>query len=870
MSLSIPPLSRTLSLEIDPEEDELEPGGETIVHVRLTDANGEPVAGAELAAVVVDEAVLALSNYQLADPVAVFYLPRSSGVHSTYGRASIVLANPENLAEELAGRTQDVLATRTMEVAEGDMVFEAEAAMAAAPAEEGLGFDDAADSSANQPIRVRTDFNPLATFAPEVRTDRRGQAQIEVQLPDNLTRYRIMVVAVDDNNHFGSAEANLVARLPLMVRPSAPRFLNFGDQFELPVVLQNQTDEPLLVDVVVETGNLLMTDNPGRRVEVPARDRIEVRFPAMTDTPGIARMQIAAASDEYADAATVELPVYTPATTEAFATYGVVDEGAIVQPVAAPGDIFSQFGGLEINTSSTALQALTDAVLYLTSYPFDSTEQLASRILAVAALRDVLTAFSAAGLPSPEELESAVQRDIEELKGLQNYDGGFPYWAKGKDSIPFNTIHVAHALQMAEKKGYEVPEDMQHQVLEYLRIIEDHYPSWYNKRIRQTLSAYALYVRHIMGDSDPLKTRQLYDEAGVEELSLDAVAWIWLVLNDDPGSAAQLDEIRRHINNRAVETPSAANFTVDYGDQAYLLLHSNRRTDAIILDALMADDPDNDLIPKVVNGLLAHRTRGRWGNTQENVFVLLALDRYFRTFEGQTPDFVASIWLGDNYAGSHEFVGRTTERHETNIPMSFLVDELAGDDETQDLILSKDGPGRLYYRLGLSYAPRDLELDPLDMGFVVQRSYEAVDDPDDVYRDEDGVWHIKAGARVRVRLTMVAENRRYHVALADPLPAGLEIVNPSLAVSGSIPQDPTSPDYGYGWWWWWPWYEHQNMRDQRAEAFASLLWEGVYDYNYIARATTPGTFIVPPAKAEEMYTPEVFGRSASDIVVVGD
>ena len=30
-----------------------------------------------------------------------------------------------------------------------------------------------------------------------------------------------------------------------MVRPSAPRFLNFGDRFELPVVLQNQTDEPL-------------------------------------------------------------------------------------------------------------------------------------------------------------------------------------------------------------------------------------------------------------------------------------------------------------------------------------------------------------------------------------------------------------------------------------------------------------------------------------------------------------------------------------------------------------------------------------------------------------------------------------------------
>jgi hypothetical protein len=286
------------------------------------------------------------------------------------------------------------------------------------------------------------------------------------------------------------------------------------------------------------------------------------------------------------------------------------------------------------------------------------------------------------------------------------------------------------------------------------------------------------------------------------------------------------------------------------------------------MDALIAADPQNDLIPKVVNGLLAHRTRGRWTNTQENVFVLLALDRYFNTFEDQTPDFVAQMWLGDTYVGEHEFSGRKTDRRETVIPMSYLVDSGLEDDESQDLILNKDGVGRLYYRLGLKYAPDDLDLEPLDMGFVVQRTYEAVNNPDDVHQDEDGVWHIKAGAEVRVRLTMVAENRRYHVALTDPIPAGLEIVNPSLAVSGSIPQDPNSSESYYGWWWWWPWYEHQNMRDHRAEAFTALLWDGVYDYSYIARATTPGEFIVPPAKAEEMYSPEVFGRSGSDLVII--
>ena len=130
---------------------------------------------------------------------------------------------------------------------------------------------------------------------------------------------------------------------------------------------------------------------------------------------------------------------------------------------------------------------------------------------------------------------------------------------------------------------------------------------------------------------------------------------------------------------------------------------------------------------------------------------------------------------------------------------------------------------------------------------------------------------------MRVRLTMVATSRRYHVALVDPLPAGFEALNPSLATTGAIPRDEKQTSVaefgnrlsfkgGYGWR---PeWFEHQNLRDDRVEAFTSLLWEGVYKYSYVARATTPGQFMVPPAKAEEMYHPETFGRGKTDRVRV--
>ncbi len=93
---------------------------------------------------------------------------------------------------------------------------------------------------------------------------------------------------------------------------------------------------------------------------------------------------------------------------------------------------------------------------------------------------------------------------------------------------------------------------------------------------------------------------------------------------------------------------------------------------------------------------------------------------------------------------------------------------------------------------------------------------------------------------------------------------------PLMGVVGRAPSPaaPASVAPVWSWWRWWTWYDHQNLRDDRAEAFTSLLWDGVYNYTYYARATTPGTFVVPPAKAEEMYSPETFGRTGTGRVIV--
>lgn len=887
--------SRTLTVHAVPQSAELQPGASTKLDVDVTDANGQPVTGSDLAIVVVDEAVLALSGYELADPLDTFYGNLPGYLTANYGAASVVLADPSAV---LAGQPGDGAgrqgaAAATTAAAAGTVPAGAPTAGGAPTMDSAVGESKSslpmAGAAGQAPsVDVRTSFAALAMWSPSVQTDAAGRATVDVQLPDNLTRYRVMVVAAAGAEQFGTAEANITATLPLMVRPSAPRFANFGDRFELPVVVQNQTASAMQVDVVVQTGNLDLTGPAGVRVDVPANDRVEVRFPLATASAGTADVRVAAiavGSPAVADAATVSFPVYTPATAEAFATYGVLDDGATEQPVATPDGVIAQFGGLDVTTSSTALAGLTDALAHVVADPYRSADSLSMQIITIAALRDVAAAFAAPDVPSPAALDAIVRDDLDELVALQNpQDGGFGWW-RGGESSPYVSLQAARALVTAKSAGYTVSEAALQQALGYAGTIEQHLPAEWDETTRCTLQAEALSVRGAAGDRQPGQALALTDSCA-GSLTLGAEARLWPLLDDASAAAA----IERDITNAAVDTAGAVSFTTAVSDDANVTLASDQRTDAQVLDALLAERPDSDLVPKAVTGLLADRDlTGAWSNIESNAAALIALRHYFDAFEQDDPAFTAGVWVGDRFAGDQSFDGRSTNRNLLTVPTAELVGGA-----NADVTIGHEGTGRLYYRIGLRTAPSDLQLAPLDRGFVVQRSYEAVDDPGDVRRDPDGTWHVKAGARVRVRLTMVAESQRAHAALVDPLPAGFEAQNPALAVTQPAPADPTSPgmpiDSAGGVsvattspvgpaagsaaidriveGWWGRWYDHENLLDDRVEVFATSLGGGVYDYSYLARATTPGTFITPPTRAEEIYSPETFGRGASATVVV--
>jgi alpha-2-macroglobulin len=916
VALRVPPYSRTLDVRVAPADTVAEPGAASSVTVEVLDARGRPRPGAEVALWMVDEAILALGDYRTPDPIGTFYFDMGGGAQDHALRHFVVRARPDSPEMDQEARAVGLAAGPPPPPPVAGAVAEIQALELAADARM------AGEAGPGDRVAIREDFAPLALFEPSLRTGPDGRVTVPVTLPGTLTRYRVIAVAVDGEAHFGQGEATVTARRELMVRLAAPRFLNHGDRVELAVTVQNLTAQALEADVAMRAGGLRFDDGHGRRVVVPAGDRVELRIPATAVRAGPVRIEAVAASGARGDAAALTIPVYEPGTAEAFATYGELDDADLAAlPLAVPADALPGFGGLEVTVTSTALHALTDALLFLHAYPYEAPEPVASRLLAVAAVRDVLAAFEAEGLPPTDSILAAAQRDIAELARLQRPDGGWTMWRADRPSQPFVSIHAAHALQRARENGFSVPSPTMDRALEFLRALERRPPADIGERDRHGLAAYALYVRARMGDAGAAaEARRRVAGAGptgyTAEAGVAAAGWLLHALARDPAAAGEAAELRRQLLNRVTETAAAATFVTSYEERSHLLLHSDRRSDAVALEALIQADPRSDLVPKLARGLLEHRTRGRWRTTQENAWVLLALGRYFQEYERVAPDYATRVWVGDRFAGAHEFRRRTADRWHLVVPLRDLV---ALDPDR--LLVQRDGAGRLYYRAGLRYAPADYALPPLDRGFVVERSYEAVDDPADVRRDHDGAWRIRAGSRVRVRVSMIAPSVRRHVALMDPLPAGLEPINPDLRGTG-FDHDPPSPmgDRRDGRPappplppghvhedavlhvepglrgeaavrgeaglhreaavsgtrgglriappWQFRWFEHQNLRDDRAEAFASLLPAGVYEYTYLARATTHGTFLAAPPRAEEMYAPETFGRGAGDRVIV--
>jgi uncharacterized protein YfaS (alpha-2-macroglobulin family) len=852
--------NKRLDVQVAPLHPEYRPGDSARVRIGVKEPDGRG-RRAEVTLWAVDEGVLALTGYQPPDPVELIYRPRGAGLRL----ASNLVAVAPQVKDGWRGRDTAAVPIPRPEWESRSLALDevvvtgSSFAAAAAPALQGEAIEPA-----NQLTAVlRSQFQSTAFFIGSVVTDEHGNAIASAKLPDNLTTFRIMAVAVTAGDRYGSGTSSLLVTRPLLARPSLPRFLREGDQFEAGVVVNQRTAG--MQHVVVEamaSGAELLAANP-RTDTLHGTAGREVRFPFRVQPGEVAQFQFAVRGRNDADAVALSVPVRPSYHPLAQTSAGVLRDSAHVE-FRVDADIDPARSRLEINFGSSVLSIIRGVHHTLRVYPYACTEQVATMALPIIALYRAQKELGAsAGID--RSAEDDIRAAIRTLAWRQQADGGIGYWGPHTWSTPVVTGHATRVLLEARAAGFAVDSAVFTRIGMYMRrqLRPSEWPRFaaargYGERQwRASERLAALDVLSRLGDADAAAEEALL--AQIVDLSWEDRVLLAEVL---ARRGASIPARQLLAQAWAGTLSEGRTITLPIGSNHYL--PSNTRPSARLLSATLAIDPAHPRISPLVETLIQQgRALARYvWNTQDYAALVLALLPYERLRRQQRA--AASIEL----RGANGLLMRRSvqagESRDTAIALTGLV---SGQSVRVSLASNNDGLPNYYY-LTLREVSRTRPVKPVDNGIQLERWYERVD-------SRTPVTSVAAGDLVRVRLRITVPGQRHFVVVDDPLPAGLEAVDPTLRTEAPLgafeppaqwqdaEDEPNEPGWAFGRWYWGQWsaFDHKELRDDRVVHFATMLYKGVWTASYLARATTPGTFIMPPAHAEEMYNPAVNGRT---------
>jgi len=843
VELNVEDRSKRLTVAVAADREEYRPASGATVRLDVRDHQDRGVAS-EVTLWAVDYGVLSLTAYRAPDVAAGVYVRKALQVLNADSRQRIV--------------SRRVLSSK-------------------GETEGGGGGSDAGAGA------MRRDFRVLAFWIGSVVTGADGRASVEVKLPESLTTYRIMAVAGDRSSRFGSGEAEVRTNKPLTLKPAFPRFMTAGDRAYFGAVVGSQLPSAGTAVVTMKSLDpaVLAFEGGGeQRVTLGAGGTIEVRFDGVARGAGQARVQMSVRVGDETDAFEDVIPVTVPVTPEVVAAYGEAAGAAATETLTLPASVVPGFGGLRVEVASTALVGLGEGARYLVEYPYGCAEQKASRGLALLLAADLGDAFALPGVDTAS-IKPAVQQALRELETFQCPNGGFAYWPGDCTSVsPYLTSYVLHVFRVASTLGYRADAALRDRAYSYLeRQLAAEPPA--NEAWRPSYTAWQAFALKVLvegGRQQDSNITRVYDYR--DRMPVFALAYLHdaLVAKKET-SGARIDELRRRMTNAILAEAGSAH--VEELSDPYLLWfwNSNVRSTAIVLNSLVgtpgsggaraaADRPP--FVRELVRWLMNARTNGRWGNTQENAYAMEALVNYYRRFEPDVPSFRAIVRVGEQELLRESFEGRSAESRVKDVPLAELPRAAS-----QPLTLAREGTGTLFYTTRLQYAPDAPVHEALDSGFIVERRYE----PFVENGTRPAATSYAAGDLVRVTLTLRLTKERRFVAVTDPLPAGFEAVESWFATTRRqlaaqqdqgryIGRDGEPEDGEWDAWWRRGGFDHVERHDDRVQLFATRLSEGRHEFSYIVRATTAGTFKTAPARAEEMYSPEVFGRTASTLIEV--
>ncbi len=765
---------------------------------------------------------------------------------------------------------------------------------------------------------VRKKFADTALWVGALTTEKDGTAEVSLDMPENLTTWRIKVWGMGHGTKVGQGFTDVVTRKDLIIRMEAPRFFVQTDEVVLSAIVHNylKSKKNVKVSLELDGGTLkpLNANDLTQSVDVDPNGEARVDWRVKVLDEGEATIRMKAMTDEESDAMEQKFPCYIHGMLKTDSYSGVIrpkdESGKFTFNI--PEQRRPKQSRLEVRYSPTLAGAMVDALPYLVNYPYGCTEQTLNRFLPTVITQKVLlnmklnlkeikekrTNLNAQEIGDDaaraeqwkrydrnpvfdeEEVRNMVKEGVDRLTNMQLSDGGWGWFSGwGECSSPHTTATVVHGLQIALQNDVAIVPGVLERGIEWLKryqdeqiqliknaAIKDKPANLRWKEHADNLDAFVYMVLVNGGEKNSEMLDFLYRDR--TKLSIYAMAMYGIAL-DKQGEKEKLDMIMRNISQYVQQD--------DENQTAWLRLPegiwwywygSEYEAQAYYLKLLSRTDPKGELAARMVKYLLNNRKHATyWNSTRDTALCIEAMADFLRASGEAEPNMTVEVY----FDGKLQKAVEITPKNLFTFDNKFVLegDELsAGQHQVE---LKKKGTGPLYFNgYATNFTLEDF-ITKAGLEIKVNRKYYKLVKADKTIK--------AAGSRGQAVDEKVEKYDRQELPSGAELKSGdlveieLEIdskndyeylVFEDMKAAGFEAVDQRSGYTGNAL------GAYVEFRDNRVVFFARALARGKHSVSYRMRAEIPGKFSALPTRASAMYAPELKGNSDELKIGVSD
>lgn len=730
----------------------------------------------------------------------------------------------------------------------------------------------------------RSDNDLTSLWLPNLETNDDGTASFDFEIGDRLTEWKIIVVAATPKDQFGLGQASVKTNLGVEIRPVLPNQVTNGDVFDASFSVLNRSDSVREVSVKIEaqgdTEGSSFTEsislNPFERRLVSTKTQARLN-PGRDRSQGSIRIIASATSKKDSDALVQDVPVHPNKRYFISSIYGTSTEATVSEPIEFPQDIANGSGRLKVHLTPSLVNTIEDRVEQVRDYPYQCWEQrLSSAVVAAqySRLREHMNV----------DWKNATEYIDDVLKAAENFQsersGGFGYWSgESSHTDVYLSAYTALAFRWLSDAGYQVPEEVLEKLLEFLEDRTVYRLPDYLSLDKSVVPSLRLMIANALvqhGKGNLELVTELLGES--EKPNLFSIAQtLKAAMSLDATDEFVEPLVTRLINSVGVAGDRALIHHVSGGRRNFMLSSQLKTTCSAISAFVGASNQGNELISQdnlaeLVRGALFAWNHQKFGsNPHQASFCLSAIAEYAESMETVDEEFIADVELvleGQLNPPKFEVATGKNLIDESLVYSTPLKPELTG--TPADLQIKQSGDSRFYYKATLQYEPNEVQTDRENFGIDIRKTYWVKSD--DQWTELDDTHDLRRGDVVHVGLYLDIRDQRDFVIVDDPVPGFLQPINVRLAKTNVRETQPAIDDYGQlfpkdveGKWHTlgssrWGFYTRQ-IRNESVRFASDFLPSGRYRLYWSGRVISTGEFLVRPAHAEAMYSPEIYGNS---------